>query len=148
MLYTSSLFRWLQRKRYQYEVTFSLYMLTPTEKFIFSKLDEFLSILLVARLLAVPSLLLSSPLLAAPFSNDSFLVLFLSMIIIAASLYLPEHISTIMRRAWFYWAGDETIATGTKSVLGSTAVARSIAENVRYGGVSGPEDVLERLGSL
>lgn len=32
----SSGFRWLQRKRYQYEVTFSLYMLTPTEKFIFS----------------------------------------------------------------------------------------------------------------
>ena len=30
-------FRWLQRKRYQYEVTFSLYMLTPTEKFIFSR---------------------------------------------------------------------------------------------------------------
>ena len=37
MLYTSTLLRWLQRKRYQYEVTFSLYMLTPTEKFIFSR---------------------------------------------------------------------------------------------------------------
>ena len=36
MSYMPSLFRWLQRKRYQYEVTFSLYMLTPTEKFIFS----------------------------------------------------------------------------------------------------------------
>lgn len=36
MLYASSLIQWLQRKRYQYEVTFSLYMLTPTEKFIFS----------------------------------------------------------------------------------------------------------------
>ena len=36
MLYPSSLLRWLQRKRYQYEVTFSLYMLTPTEKFILS----------------------------------------------------------------------------------------------------------------
>lgn len=32
----STLVRWLQRKRYQYEVTFSLYMLTPTEKIIFS----------------------------------------------------------------------------------------------------------------
>ena len=38
MLYASDLIRWLQRKRYQYEVTFSLYMLTPTEKFIFSTL--------------------------------------------------------------------------------------------------------------
>jgi Small subunit of serine palmitoyltransferase-like len=31
-----SLVRWLERKRYQYEVTFSLYMMTSTEKFIFS----------------------------------------------------------------------------------------------------------------
>lgn len=37
MLHNSPLFRWLQLKRYQYEVTFSLYMLTPTEKFIFSR---------------------------------------------------------------------------------------------------------------
>lgn len=34
--YLSSLIRWLQLKKYQYEVTFSLYMLTSTEKFIFS----------------------------------------------------------------------------------------------------------------
>ncbi|KAK8248140.1 hypothetical protein HDK77DRAFT_441680 [Phyllosticta capitalensis] len=36
MLFPTAVLRWLQRKRYQYEVTFSLYMLTPTEKFIFS----------------------------------------------------------------------------------------------------------------
>ena len=36
MFRMSELIRWLQRKRYQYEVTFSLYMMTPTEKFIFS----------------------------------------------------------------------------------------------------------------
>jgi hypothetical protein len=28
--------KWVQKKKYQYEVTFSLYMLTPTEKFVFS----------------------------------------------------------------------------------------------------------------
>jgi hypothetical protein len=32
----SSLVRWLQIKKYQYEVTFSLYMLTSTEKAVFS----------------------------------------------------------------------------------------------------------------
>lgn len=32
----AKLLRWVERKRYQYEVTFSLYMMTPTEKFIFS----------------------------------------------------------------------------------------------------------------
>lgn len=36
MFYPSAMLRWFQRKRYQYEVTFSLYMLTSTEKFIFS----------------------------------------------------------------------------------------------------------------
>lgn len=33
----TGLVRWLQKKNYQYEVTFALYMLTPTEKFVFSK---------------------------------------------------------------------------------------------------------------
>jgi len=32
----TGLVQWLQKKNYQYEVTYSLYMLTPTEKFIFS----------------------------------------------------------------------------------------------------------------
>ena len=35
--YIASFIRWLQLKIYQYEVTFSLYMLTPREKFIFSE---------------------------------------------------------------------------------------------------------------
>ncbi|KAJ9666099.1 hypothetical protein H2201_003777 [Coniosporium apollinis] len=74
MLYPTTLLRWLQRKRYQYEVTFSLYMLTPTEKFIF----------------------------------NSFLFLILSMILIAASLYLPEHIAQLANRAFYYYAGDES----------------------------------------
>lgn len=37
----SSLFRWMRLKVYQYEVTFSLYMLTPIEKLIFSTLRLF-----------------------------------------------------------------------------------------------------------
>jgi hypothetical protein len=32
----TSLVRWVRLKIYQYEVTFAIYMLTPTEKFIFS----------------------------------------------------------------------------------------------------------------
>jgi len=32
----SSVLKFLRRKRYQYEVTFSLYMLTPTEKIVFN----------------------------------------------------------------------------------------------------------------
>lgn len=36
LLRPTGLVKWIQRKNYQYEVTFSLYMLTPTEKFVFS----------------------------------------------------------------------------------------------------------------
>ncbi|THX67672.1 hypothetical protein D6D04_10775 [Aureobasidium pullulans] len=54
-LYPSSLLRWFQRKRYQYEVTFSLYMLTPTEKFIFNSiLFLFLSMVSIAVALYLP----------------------------------------------------------------------------------------------
>lgn len=41
MFYPSSALRWMSKKRYQYEVTFSLYMMTPTEKFIFSQSSPF-----------------------------------------------------------------------------------------------------------
>ncbi len=30
------------------------------------------------------------------------------MIVIAASLYLPENITMMAKRAWFYYAGDES----------------------------------------
>ncbi|KAH0167361.1 hypothetical protein KCU67_g3914, partial [Aureobasidium melanogenum] len=54
-LYPSSLLRWFQRKRYQYEVTFSLYMLSPTEKFIFNSiLFLFLAMVSIAVALYLP----------------------------------------------------------------------------------------------
>lgn len=86
----AKLLRWAQKKRYQYEVTFSLYMMTPTEKFIF----------------------------------NSILFLFLSMVVIAASLYLPEHISFITRRAFYYFDGDADQAS-----VAATA-ARESAQSV------------------
>jgi hypothetical protein len=33
------------------------------------------------------------------------------MIIIAASLYLPEHLSLLVRRAFYYWGGDDSAAS-------------------------------------
>ncbi|KAK0828782.1 hypothetical protein LTR03_016446 [Friedmanniomyces endolithicus] len=38
LLQPTNLVKWLQKKNYQYEVTFSLYMLTPTEKFVFNSI--------------------------------------------------------------------------------------------------------------
>jgi hypothetical protein len=108
-LYPSSLLRWFQRKRYQYEVTFSLYMLTPTEKFIFS---EFCLVLYPED---------------EPFVNrfailDSILFLFLSMVTIAVALYLPRHVSIIAHRAYYYVSGD-VLKNGTTAsdILGTTA---------------------------
>jgi len=85
----ASLLKYLQLKRYQYEVTFSLYMLTPIEKLIF----------------------------------NSFLFFFLSMFILAVSLYLPHHVSTIASRAWFYYAGDEAILSAVETTSKATAVS-------------------------
>ena len=93
-------------------------MLTPTEKFIFS---ESLSIP-SPSLSAIPSLHPQSTPLTSQVP-DSFLFLFLSMIIIAASLYLPEHIYFVATRAWFYWAGEEgqspvaVVGGGSEGVL-------------------------------
>lgn len=117
MSHTTSLLRWLQRKRYQYEVTFSLYMLTSTEKFIFSMLTT-----------SANSNSCSSPVITCDgvsrctrltLSADSFLFLFISMVIIAASLYLPEHIVNMWNRAWFYYAGDDAaVAAGKPAAFG------------------------------
>jgi hypothetical protein len=110
-LYPSSLLRWFQRKRYQYEVTFSLYMLTPTEKFIFSEC----SMTALCSILQLCHLLITSQFL------DSILFLFLSMVSIAVALYLPRHVSIIAHRAYYYLSGD-LLKNGTASeVLGTTA---------------------------
>ncbi|QIX01596.1 hypothetical protein AMS68_007113 [Peltaster fructicola] len=48
--------KWVQKKIYQYEVTFSLYMLTGTEKFVFnSVLFLFTSMTCIAAFLYLPA---------------------------------------------------------------------------------------------
>ncbi|KAF1844755.1 uncharacterized protein K460DRAFT_405039 [Cucurbitaria berberidis CBS 394.84] len=95
MLYPATLLRWFQRKRYQYEVTFSLYMLTSTEKFIF----------------------------------NSVLFLLLSLFIIAASLYLPEHLNIITRRLSYYFSGNEDTLAASAQKVGQQVVASSLSPN-------------------
>lgn len=58
----TGLVRWLQKKNYQYEVTFALYMLTPTEKFVFSK----------SLALSLPQLWMSTLNLPSPPYNPQF----------------------------------------------------------------------------
>ena len=58
------------------------------------------------------------------------------MIVIAVSLYLPSHITTIASRAWFYYAGDESMA-------GDTAGLRDVGK-----GAGGGNDAIDMLGRL
>ena len=176
MLYASNFVRWLRRKQYQYEVTFSLYMLTPTEKFIFSMSSPFLEhmsrlnshtrplsmILYFKRcysFLYTQDTLNSSYHCNAPIANslivsltDTFLILFLSMIIVAASLYLPGHITTMISRAWFYYAGDETVAATAgvaRGAAGQRAGAGFAEARLKdLGGRMEGQDVLDMLGTL
>lgn len=124
MLYPSALLRWFQRKRYQYEVTFSLYMLTSTEKFIFST-----SYPSPPRLITAGPLCSSTHLVTRGHSKgkaltqttDSVLFLLLSLLIIAASLYLPEHLSIIASRIFYYYSGNENAHSLAQKAVGEPA---------------------------
>lgn len=118
MLYPSAMLRWFQRKRYQYEVTFSLYMLTSTEKFIFSTRPPPCLTAPIQSLLSMLPLHTyhrNTPAETVHTDNspaDSVLFLLLSLLIIAASLYLPEHLSIIASRIFYYYSGNENAHSG------------------------------------
>lgn len=116
--------KWVQKKKYQYEVTFSLYMLTPTEKFVFSTL--------------LPAI---SPLLKECISNlsqtDSVLFLLVSMLGIAAALYLPDHIAIIARRSFYYWAGDASLGNSTQKAADTIWQTAARATDAVVDAVSG-----------
>ena len=70
---------------------------------------------------------------------DSFLFLFFSMIIIAITLYLPQHIAFLTNRAWFYYNGDENakvaiqsvVESASTSLLAESAPTSMLAENAK-----------------
>lgn len=73
------------------------------------------------------------------------------MIIVAASLYLPEHVMKMASRAWFYYAGDETAAgVGTRAGSGAGAGVPGArqGDSGKVGGRMDGQDVLNMLGSL
>jgi len=45
------------------------------------------------------------------------------MIIIAMTLYLPQHIAFLTNRAWFYYNGDESAKAAVQSVVESATTA-------------------------
>jgi hypothetical protein len=58
------------------------------------------------------------------------------MIIIAMTLYLPQHIAFLTNRAWFYYNGDESAKAAIQSVVESTTstmLAQKVKETVTAG---------------
>ncbi|CAK1362269.1 hypothetical protein CB0940_02456 [Cercospora beticola] len=115
--------KWLQKKNYQYEVTFSLYMLTPTEKFVF----------------------------------NSILFLTFSLFLIASVIYLPNHILTMSRRTYYYFAGDNvnnTLAGGANGVAervyGTASEWAQTAYQTAFNrtGSAGVEKVVEKASEV
>ncbi len=112
--YLESFSKWLQLKIYQFEVTLSVYIYTPIEKFVICT--------------SPPSVLSAengTRALPLTIVTDSGLFLLFSLTFIATTLYLPQHLQFIFSRAWFYVHGDspETLAEAAKEV--SRAIAKT-----------------------
>lgn len=129
---TTALVRWFRLKVYQYEVTFAIYMLTPTEKFIFSMLSPFVLDDQSCWLSFSPVDYNVEDASEAPvlfviaknrcFLTDSLLLTFITMIITGVYVYLPDHLRSIYGHLYYYWAGERPfISTGLPSI---TAVFR------------------------
>lgn len=110
-------------------------MLTPTEKFIFSKPIH--PSPLEPRDTPVPLLPLpyqhhsrERPELTTHACADSFLFLFFSMIAIALTLYLPQHLAFLTNRAWFYYNGDEIAKAAVQSAA-ETATTTILVEHAQ-----------------
>ncbi|KAK4580192.1 hypothetical protein LTR86_000395 [Recurvomyces mirabilis] len=118
----NGLVKWVQKKNYQYEVTSSLYMLTPTEKFVF----------------------------------NSILFLTFSMLSTACILYLPDHIMTVSKRTYYYFAGDvavgelskQAVETATKASEGILSAAKTVYDATANTAATAGEAVGQAAESL
>jgi len=142
LLQPTNLVKWLQKKNYQYEVTFSLYMLTPTEKFVFSKSSH------PAKPGQTPQLgHANKPTYLT--STDSILFLTISMLSTACILYLPDHVVEVSRRGYYYFAGDappehlgEVAAKASEAVRdAATGLAESVS-SAAWGAASAGQEVV------
>ena len=67
------------------------------------------------------------------------------MIIIAMTLYLPQHITFLSNRAWFYYNGEESAKYTAQSVVESatsTAIAEHVKETVVKAAAGGGSTIL------
>ena len=58
--------------------------------------------------------------------SDSIIFILLSLLVTAATLYLPDHIVTIYNRVWYYTHGE--MYNGTMGAAGRSSVAKAMTE--------------------
>lgn len=59
------------------------------------------------------------------------------MIVIAITLYLPQHIAFLTNRAWFYYNGDESTKAAVKSVVEKVNTASTVlVETIKETGIA------------
>lgn len=117
--------RWLKRKLYQFELSLSVYMMTPGEKFAFCT---------PASPPPSPGKFMweNSWLTMGTPTADSIFFLLCSLTFIAVVLYLPHHISFLVGRAWYYINGEhidvgEVVKEMSASVLHEAATTTADA---------------------
>lgn len=87
--------RWIRLKIYQYEVTLAIYMLTPTEKFIFSMFQ--LCFLRYWLLSGNNGLLIVL---------DFLLLSLVTLSLTGAYIYLPDHAKSVYDHLYYYFVGE------------------------------------------
>jgi Small subunit of serine palmitoyltransferase-like len=132
--YISSFIRWLQLKKYQYEVTFSLYMLTPTEKLIFSTTSQ-----------DIPT---SCPPLLTHGALDFILLVLISMLVTAATMYLPNHVAVIYNRIWYYVHGEFVHLKGNGNEVLKTTGASAVGSVTKKMMAETADTVMRKLDEL
>jgi hypothetical protein len=111
--------KWLRLKKYQFEVTYSIYMHTSVEKFIDCSSAP------SPKLACPPNFRHCADSFALWLFTDSVIFLLLSMIVIATTLYLPRHVAFLINRAYFYVHGEAI--EGDVLEVAKEAVAQVIA---------------------
>lgn len=76
-------------------------------------LAEYLSVCLISGIIANRCLT----------TTDTVLLFVISMFLIAAYVYLPNHIVTVCHHVWYYWAGDPSTRPSSLGYRSAKAAA-------------------------
>ena len=109
-------------------------MLTPTEKFIFS----------TGPRVSLPRPF--PPLIYVPL--DFILLVLISLLVTAATMYLPNHVSLIYNRVWFYVHGEYLHLKGSGSEVLKTPEASTAVSVSKRKMAETAETVMRKLDEL